>query len=475
MRLTPFILILPLLAFNASAATYYIDYNAADDSANGTSTSTPWKRHPYMTGWSGSYVHAAGDTFIFKGGVTWPTTVFPMTIAAGGSSTSVRDTYTSDAAWYSGGAWSRPSFDGEDTVTANATLFKLNGGVDFVNVLNLDFKRNRGLWVSQGGFFGMYAVVAPDDTTITISNCWIRDWSLSLPHPGGANQDEGNGGGLLCSSATAIIADNLFTQEGSAGDIRCGVALKGAGIIRGNTFRVLCDAIIGGYIVTNNSFTDIQDATDTDMHEDVIYCTSSSTVANNIVSNATAAAPVIYLEPNRASSTGTTLVYNNVAMNTGYAPISIDLGGANPGADLVIKIFNNTVEGNTNTCVRSVDRPTALGRLDITNNWFLSGGEPYDLYPGTVTTLNSGANLTNTVAQAALVGATEANAWRPTDATWPGIGAGVNLSAYFGTDKNGDPRPEVGAWDLGAYEYVDTTPRTFTIPGTARIGTLIVP
>src|SRR5674536_23253 len=62
------------------SATYYIDYNAANDSANGTTTSTPWKRSPGMVGFTGRYSHSAGDIFVFKGGVTWPAAVLPSTI-----------------------------------------------------------------------------------------------------------------------------------------------------------------------------------------------------------------------------------------------------------------------------------------------------------------------------------------------------------------------------------------------------------
>jgi hypothetical protein len=32
----------------------------------------------------------------------------------------------------------------------------------------------------------------------------------------------------------------------------------------------------------------------------------------------------------------------------------------------------------------------------------------------------------------------------------PAIGTGINLSQYFGADKNGKPRPRLGAWDVGA-------------------------
>jgi hypothetical protein len=33
------------------------------------------------------------------------------------------------------------------------------------------------------------------------------------------------------------------------------------------------------------------------------------------------------------------------------------------------------------------------------------------------------------------------------------IGTGLNLSTYFTTDKDGNPRPATGAWDMGAYVY----------------------
>ena len=44
------------------------------------------------------------------------------------------------------------------------------------------------------------------------------------------------------------------------------------------------------------------------------------------------------------------------------------------------------------------------------------------------------------------------------------IGAGVNLSAIFTTDRDGNPRPAGGAWDLGTYAYSGSanTPPTIT-------------
>ena len=100
-----------LLAYSASATTYYVDWSAGSDSANGTSTSTPWKDAPGMNGFTGSYTHAAGDRFIFKGGVTWPTNMAPWNLANSGSAGN-NDYYGVDKTWYFGGAWSQPVFNG---------------------------------------------------------------------------------------------------------------------------------------------------------------------------------------------------------------------------------------------------------------------------------------------------------------------------------------------------------------------------
>lgn len=44
------------------------------------------------------------------------------------------------------------------------------------------------------------------------------------------------------------------------------------------------------------------------------------------------------------------------------------------------------------------------------------------------------------------------------------INAGKNLSAYFTTDKDGNARPAVGAWTVGAYEYDGSPPADVTAP-----------
>jgi hypothetical protein len=54
----------------------------------------------------------------------------------------------------------------------------------------------------------------------------------------------------------------------------------------------------------------------------------------------------------------------------------------------------------------------------------------------------------------------------PTSADTVAKGKGTNLSAYFTTDKNGNPRPATGAWDIGA--FISGAPLSAVAPSTAR-------
>src|SRR5205807_1579202 len=103
---------LTLTINNASTGhVFYIDWVSGSDFNIGTSTSTPWKRAPGMQGFAGTYTHAAGDRFIFKGGVTWPSSVFSFVIGNSGTSVN-RDYFGVDQTFFSGASWTRPIFDG---------------------------------------------------------------------------------------------------------------------------------------------------------------------------------------------------------------------------------------------------------------------------------------------------------------------------------------------------------------------------
>ena len=131
--MTRLLAILVLLCAEVSAeaqTTYYIDYVGGNDSNNGLSTSTAWQHDPFMVGFTGSYSHVPGDRYIFKGGVTWPYSCFVLAITAGGTA-NIQDYYGTNAAWYSGSAWSPPIWDcqmaGANGTTGALNISQMNG------------------------------------------------------------------------------------------------------------------------------------------------------------------------------------------------------------------------------------------------------------------------------------------------------------------------------------------------------------
>ena len=119
-------LLLPILflclGISVRAATYYIDFSTGSDLNDGTTNTSPWKHQPYMQGWSGAYTHAAGDQLIFKGGVTWDSTCYPVTITSGGSAGN-NDYYGVDMTWFTGKSWTRPIFNGSYAATSGTNFF----------------------------------------------------------------------------------------------------------------------------------------------------------------------------------------------------------------------------------------------------------------------------------------------------------------------------------------------------------------
>lgn len=127
---------------SASATTYYVDcqntLGTSADANNGTAKTTAWIHHPRMTGFTGSYTHAAGDVFIFRGGTTCPSSYLPLALTNSGSSGNV-DTYTTDHTWFQGGSYIQPIFDGGNAcssshmLSATALSFFTVNDIDFTN------------------------------------------------------------------------------------------------------------------------------------------------------------------------------------------------------------------------------------------------------------------------------------------------------------------------------------------------------
>ena len=150
----------------SSQRIFYIDFAGGSDSNNGISKTTPWKRAPGMSGFAGSYSLQDGDTFIFKGGVTW-TGVYQWSVS-GGSSSMV--TYSTDHTWYSGLSWSQPVFDDQSAVPPTGPSGGMLNGSSYVTLNDLKFI-NCG---TAGVFTNDECLVFPNASNVALTNLTLQ-------------------------------------------------------------------------------------------------------------------------------------------------------------------------------------------------------------------------------------------------------------------------------------------------------------
>jgi hypothetical protein len=190
------IVIILLISSKVYADTYYIDYAAGSDTNNGLSKAAPWKHAPGMNGASGkvlAYETAhpnsqgtapAGDSFIFKGGVTWPNDCFVWAWIWGGGTgwtVGVDAVYFGvDKTWYSGGSWSRPIFDAQGLPVTTFT----RSNPPITNVMFRPYKGTGGYFIIDNlEFIGMYqfynyefAMLSVAATIAEVKNCYFHGW-----------------------------------------------------------------------------------------------------------------------------------------------------------------------------------------------------------------------------------------------------------------------------------------------------------
>ncbi len=145
------------------ADTYYVDFATGNDANNGTATGTPWEHcpdDPNAGGVSDGTSLSAGDTVIFKGGISY---YGYMTCTASGTSGN-RITYDGNSA----GTWGtgKAIIDGQDS---RRDYFRI-GTQDYITIKNIECTNladgtahTQGIWSSTGA------------TYITIQNCYIHD------------------------------------------------------------------------------------------------------------------------------------------------------------------------------------------------------------------------------------------------------------------------------------------------------------
>jgi hypothetical protein len=174
-----------------AGGNYYIDCAGGNDNNNGTSTASPWKHHPNMVGspYSGAgiaaYAQGSSDKFYFKGGVSCPGSMFP--ISTGGSGVAGNVYYIGpdpNHSWFAGASWKRPIIDGQGTVTGGTgtqhnTYFNMSGSystVDNFEIINYSSDNAH----TSFGQNTIWATGYPGGDYDTFSNNYIHNFALPV-------------------------------------------------------------------------------------------------------------------------------------------------------------------------------------------------------------------------------------------------------------------------------------------------------
>jgi hypothetical protein len=265
---------------NTCAHTFYIDFSTGNDAAGGT-RANPWKRHPYMTGWSGSYTHTAGDCFIFKGGVTWDHTAMPLYTQAGGTSGAAPDYYGVDVTWYTGGSWTRPIFDCQSTLGCNTNIQDAGG----INNITWDSLEIRGIWCAANVNCWNFYSSGDANTNLVVNNINAHNWRMSHTWSSDAQVgglffccDTGAGAGSVVQNSLIHNEDGGYMASGDGSIQIAGAGGEAISRVQNVIFNEIHDTttalLHGGMLVHDNYIHDGVSSWDPSWHTNGLYADS---------------------------------------------------------------------------------------------------------------------------------------------------------------------------------------------------------
>jgi hypothetical protein len=485
-------------ASNLLATTYYIDYASGSDSNNGRAKTTAFKNIPgsgACNSTCASTTPRPGDSFILRGGVTWPNAALGINwIWSGNATTSSPGCAGAgciyigvDQTWYSGSAWTRPILSGGGSVVntppngvAN-TILRLYA--NYVIVDNIEFTGLFWNASTRGGTNLELAGGTPGvGTNVTLESIYIHGWSHGTAGSGttetpcGVNGDTSNPNNNVNSILINSVIDGSDTDKQS-----CSAIFGGPPYIQHNFIQwVTSGAIIDGTVsFDGNTILHVPASFDNSAHTNGVEVNYSQnmTLSNNLIAHLGSGTLGIWLAPD---SGYTATAFNNVVYDTDTTNV-IDLAapvdGGNGGTD---NLYNNTVEcgpdSNPNAvCAAGINSRVAAVTLE--NNHFITNAGNYWGTNGVTPTLIT--NLLQTSSSASSQGYTsnEVYPFTPTSPSDGTVGAGTNMTskcssfptlcgdAAVGVAYNAanhtvsypnrpiNGRPSSGNWDIGAYLY----------------------
>ncbi len=453
----------------ASPETYYVDADSGLDTNSGISENAPWQHAPGMATCSSNcslITLAGGDAVIFKGGVTWNGTNFPMVVNWSGTSGSPI-TYGVDPTWFKAISWTRPVFDLTIGVWTVAPV--LANSVNYVVFDNLEIANeqvdNRYTWPPRS------AISVNGGSNVTIQNCYIHGWSIQNPVMD--SDSDPTGGIAFYNGSTGGVVRNCVLDAGPEAD--SGIGIYGGAVIQGNIIKNMPNGIQvvdQGTDVSGNQIFNVTYSADPSKQQNGILAQGGGHIYNNIVHDVVPGAFAVYLESAWSGVGNTQSVYNNMVWNGGdNSLVTVDPDAMAYQLQSNQLISNNTLSAGVAGCVSVTPRNFSPTNLTVENNhcisdlpanqawcWFVAGGNN-DCGP--VLNLTFGNNVLMPTSAATSEGYTPSNSFQPSAANSQTVGAGLNLTSSCGSigaslcaDRLGVTRPAGSTpWDAGAYMY----------------------
>lgn len=496
-----------LIASPAWSATYYIDYAGGNDSNPGTKAE-PWKLAPGMQGClvtdtnnnncrARTHSTTAGDTLVFKGGVTWPASVFSWDWYFGNTLTA-----TVDATWYTGEAWSRPIFDmeaGKPTASPEGTahMVRLYGNGHVVD--NIEFKRLSLL--DDGPYPGGYSMLFVGTGSGSVSGGEVKNCYFHGFYYGGTATADNmfllQTGAVSATFDTGTsVHDNVFDGSDDWVKGQMATAYRGsAEHVYNNYFAFLANGVCCypvGYL-WGNTFNTVGDPEPWSVgnhmqnYEGEAGISGNMYIYNNYSVNPKGGGTYLFYPKSDAD----VYFFNNVVVNDYNQTIQFGPNYLSVGNNTIQYIWNNTLQGPTaETYARvTAGTGTAWEETSIKNN-HLIGYQADLIIWGSASTQTESANIecTNATAAADCTAGSDCYISTGTYPYFPKVGGGTigtgdDLSAFCATLTNSGPsnpgeaclkdttlgvdynatthtvtypkRTAVtrSAWDIGAYEY----------------------
>ncbi len=497
---------------------FYVDYAGGLNSNAGTSTGSPWKTAPPMnhggscdSGGPSGYAHQAGDQFVFKGGSTWPSACFQMTIPAGSSTAqdyygvcvsnadfasetnlqhgSVNDSPCANGTSWPSSGWTRPIFGAGDlnlgtaqTANGGSLIASVNPGtscfnqsptIGYITIDNIEMAAwGISILPNAAACYGP-AILLGGSNSFTagpgtlVENMYIHDYVVNTNGSSNCVAVSGGGGcppyGIVYGAAlfrNSIVNDQngyyFIAGVKKFGNLSGGCA--GCGEAYGNHISygyIGCSSVGSCH---DSEFDHIQGGLDFALHTHVLYedATSGFQTAFSAYNNAVHDnSPGLLLDMYYHSS-----IFNNVFWNNGKSPIKLyqcppGVGGTcQDSTSQVGYVANNTINGlttpdNDPAACYSWDASSAgLGTLNWYNNICIPGSAGVGGF--SVATINGSAtNYTMGSTEATTFGFVPANKLKPSSPDSNTVAQGTNLTSFGIAALDKDTNG--AAWFGGSY------------------------